>query len=258
MEKTGYEPGTPCWIDLTTPDVVGAARFYSGLFGWEAVDQGVEFGGYRMCHLRGKPVAGMGPAQLPDVPPSWTTYLSVTDADHATKAITAAGGQVFVEPMEIPSSGRMAVFGDPGGAAFGIWEPGGFGGAQLVNEPGTLSWNELATRHPDGATSFYQAVFGWEADVQSMGDEQYTMWNLGGRPIGGMMPMGERWPAEVPPHWVVYFSVEDADTTAAKAAELGGQVSVPPTDIPVGRFAALTDPFGAAFSIVKTNPTAAD
>lgn len=258
MEKSGYEAGTPCWVDLATPDVAGAARFYSGLFGWEAVDQGVEFGGYRICHLDGKPVAGMGPQQQPEVPSSWTTMVSVNDADVATKAITGAGGQVYVEPMEVPSSGRMGVYADPAGAVFGVWQPGGFAGAALVNEPGAVCWNELATRHPDGATSFYHAVFGWEPDVQGMGEIQYTMWNLGGQPVGGMMPMDDSWPAEVPPHWMVYFAVEDTDATAAKAAELGGQVSVPPTDIPPGRFALLNDPFGAFFSIIKMNPTAAD
>jgi predicted enzyme related to lactoylglutathione lyase len=258
VEKTGYEPGTPCWIDLATPDVVGAARFYSGLFGWEVVDQGAEFGGYRLCHLRGKPVAGMVSQQSPEMPSNWTTMVSVTDADVATKAITAAGGQVFVEPMEVPSTGRMAVFADPAGAAFGVWEPRGFDGAGLVNEPGALCWNELVTRHPDGATSFYHAVFGWEPDVQGTGDVQYTMWNVGGKPVGGMMQMDDRWPAEVPSHWMVYFAVEDADATAAKAAELGAQVSVPPSDIPPGRFAVLNDPFGAVFSVIKMNPMTAD
>ncbi|GAB2969781.1 VOC family protein [Amycolatopsis acidiphila] len=258
VEKTGYEPGTPCWVDLTTPDVEGAARFYSGLFGWEVVDQGPEFGGYRMCHLRGRPVAGLGPAQDPGIPPNWTSYVSVTDADVATKAITAAGGQVFVEPMDIPGSGRMAIFADPAGAAFGVWQAGEFAGAGLVTEPGALCWNELMTRHPEAANSFYQAVFGWEPERQAMGEADYTTWSLAGQQMAGMMPMDDNWPPEVPPHWLAYFAVEDADATVADAAGLGGQVSVPPTDIPVGRFAVVSDPAGAAFGIVRMNPTTTD
>lgn len=258
VEKTGYEPGTPCWVDLTTPDIEGAARFYSGLFGWEAVDQGSEFGGYRMCLLHGKPVAGMGPAQQPGTPPNWTGYVAVTDADTATKAVTAAGGQVFVEPMEIPGTGRMGILADTGGAAFGVWQPRGFAGAAVVNEPGAVCWNELMTRHPEAAKNFYQAVFGWEPEVQPMGDYDYTTWSLGGQQVAGMLPMGEQFPAEVPPFWLTYFAVEDADATAADAAQLGGQVSMPPTDIPVGRFAVLTDPAGAAFGVIKLNPMPTD
>lgn len=251
-EKTGYEPGTLCWVDLTTTDVEGAARFYSGLFGWTTVDTGPEFGGYRMCELHGQPVAGMGPAQQPGIPPNWTSYVSVTDADVATKTITAAGGQVFVEPMDIPGTGRMGIFADPGGAAFGVWQAAGFTGSALVNEPGAPCWNEVMTRHPDAAKSFYQAVFGWEG--QPMGEDDYTVFNLGGQPAAGMMPMGDRFPAEVPPHWLAYFAVEDADAGAAEATRLGGQVMVPPTDIPPGRFAVLGDPAGAVFGIVKPNP----
>jgi hypothetical protein len=254
VEKTAYEPGTPSWVDLSTPDVDAAARFYSGLFGWDPVDQGAEFGGYRMCQLRGKSVAGMGPQMQPGMPPVWTSYVAVEDADVAAKAVTTAGGQVFAEPMDIPSSGRMAIFADPTGAAFGVWQAGGFAGAELVNEPGTVCWNELTTRQADSAAAFYHAVFGWQADNRQMGPMTYTEWNSGGRSIGGMMPMDESWPAAVPAHWMVYFAVDDTDATAAKAAELGGQVSVPPTDIPPGRFAVLNDPQGAVFSVLKMNP----
>ncbi|TNC22192.1 VOC family protein [Amycolatopsis alkalitolerans] len=250
---TGYEPGTPCWVDLTTPDVEGAARFYGELFGWEVIEGGEDVGGYRMCHLRGKPVAGMMAQQQPGMPPSWTGYVSVTDADVATKAVTAAGGQVLVEPMDVMSAGRMAVFADPGGAVFGVWQPGEFAGAELVNEHGTLGWNELATRHLDAAKSFYQAIFGWQSADQQMGGE-YTVWSVGERQVAGMMAMDESWPAEVPSYWIPYFVVDDADETVAAASRLGGKVTVAPVDIPVGRFAVLSDPAGAAFCVIKTNP----
>lgn len=256
MDEAAYEPGTPCWVDLMTTDVGGAAGFYRELFGWDAVDQGAEFGGYRMCELRGKPVAGLGPAQQEGMPPAWLTYVAVQDADVATKAVTAAGGQVFAEPMEIPARGRMAVFADPSGAVFGVWEPRGFGGAELVNETGAFCWNELATRRTDTAGTFYHAVFGWEPDEQQMGEMRYTEWKLGGRSIGGMMTMDPAIPAGVPPYWSVYFAVENTDATVARTTELGGRVVMPATDIPPGRFAVLTDPQGATFNIIQPNPMA--
>ncbi len=246
VERTDYEPGTPCWVDLGTTDVEGAARFYGELFGWTAVDQGAEFGGYRMCELRGRPVAGLGPVPAPEVPPNWTTYVSVADADIAVKAVTAAGGQVLVEPMDIPSTGRMALFADAAGAPFGVWQPRGFAGAELVNEPGALCWNELTTRHRDAEIAFYQSVFGWRREAQP----DYDVWRLGEARVAGMMVMDERWPADVPDHWMVYFAVPDADDAVARVSELGGRIVVPPTEVPVGRFTVLTDPQGALFSVI--------
>jgi uncharacterized protein len=63
--------------------------------------------------------------------------------------------------------------------------------------------------------------------------------------------VGDMWPAELPNHWMVYFAVTDTDAVAARCTELGGQVPVPPTDIPVGRFAVLNDPQGGHFSIIR-------
>lgn len=254
MEIESYEPGTPCWVDLGSPDPAAAADFYSGLFGWEVVDQGPDAGGYRMALLRGRPVAGLGPQQQPDIPPYWTTYISVSDADAVTKSVQAAGGQVFLEPMDVFEFGRMAVFADTTGAPFSVWQPGTHIGAELVNEPGALCWNELATRDRAAAKAFYPAVFGWSPADVSGGPMDYTEWELGDRKIAGMLQMDDRWPADVPSHWMVYFAVEDTDAVAARAQELGATILVPPTDIPPGRFAVLNDPHGAAFSIITLNP----
>ncbi|HEY2766376.1 MAG TPA: VOC family protein [Pseudonocardiaceae bacterium] len=250
MQIDSYEPGTPCWVDLGSPDPAAAAAFYSGLFGWEPVDQGPEAGGYRMAYLRDRPVAGLGPQQQPGRP-YWTTYVSVSDADAMAKGVRAAGGQVHLDPMDVLDAGRMAMFADSTGAPFAVWQPRAHTGAGLVNEPGAMCWNELATRDAPGAKSFYQAALGWTATDQEMGPVTYTEWKLGDRTIAGMMPMDDTWPPEVPAHWMVYFAVDDTDAAAARAEELGGTISVPPTDIPPGRFAVLNDPHGAVFSVIK-------
>jgi predicted enzyme related to lactoylglutathione lyase len=252
MEMTSYEPGTPSWVDLGTSDPAAAARYYGELFGWDVRDMGPDAGGYRMALLRGKPVAGIGPLQQPDAPPWWTSYVTVADTDTTAKVVRDAGGTVLLEPMDVMTAGRMAVFADPSQAVFAAWQPREHIGAGLVTEPGALCWNELATRQPDLVVPFYRAVFGWAADTQPMGPIAYTQWTLGGKPVGGMMPMDdENWPDDIPSHWMVYFAVEDTDATVAKASELGGTVSVPPTDIPPGRFAVLNDAQGAVFSVLK-------
>ncbi|MGH3794781.1 MAG: VOC family protein [Pseudonocardiaceae bacterium] len=250
MQIDSYEPGTPSWVDLGSPDPATAAAFYSGLFGWSLVDQGPEAGGYRMAYLRDRPVAGIGPQQQPDQPPYWTTYITVSDVDSMAKGVRAAGGHVYMEPTDVFDVGRMAVFADPTRASFAVWQPRSHIGAGLVNEPGAMCWTELDTRDPAAAKVFYPATLGWSAADQQIDGVDYTEWKLGDRTVAGMMPMDDRWPAEIPSRWMVYFAVADTDAAAARAEELGGTVTVPPTDIPPGRFAVLRDPHDAIFSII--------
>lgn len=251
-------PGTPHWVDLGSPDPEASRRFYGELFGWTAdVSTDPQFGGYATCRKDGKAVAGIGGKMSQDQPTVWSTYVATDDANATAAKVEENGGKVVAPPFDIGDFGRMAVFADPAGAFFAVWQAGTMTGGELFNVPGSVSWNELTTRDPDGAKAFYGAVFGWQPKDMPSGDVTYTMWELGGRQIGGMMPMtGDAWAPEIPPHWMVYFAVEDADAAAAKATELGGQVQVPPTDIPVGRFAVLTDPHGAVFSVLTlTEPT---
>jgi predicted enzyme related to lactoylglutathione lyase len=253
---TTHAPGTPIWVDLGTPDVERAKKFYEALFGWTStVATEPEAGGYTTFSKKGKPVAAVGPLQSEEQPPAWTTYLLTEDSEATAAKVEAAGGKVVLAPMDVLKYGRMAVFMDQAGAVFATWQPGSMVGAELFNEPGSLAWTELTTRDPEGAKAFYGDVFGWMPDDKPSGPITYTTWRLGGRPIGGMMPMeGDQWPADLPPHWMVYFAVANPDTTASKAKKLGGTVSVPPTDTPAGRFAVLGDPAGAFFSIIKVDP----
>jgi uncharacterized protein len=251
-EVSEYAPGTPSWVDLASPDPDASARFYGGLFGWDAPDPGPveESGGYRMLQRDGRNVAGLGPTQTEDQPAMWTTYVSTDDAEGVAAKVRDAGGEVVLEPFDVLGAGRMAVLADPAGASISVWQPQTHHGADVVNEPGSLCWNELATRDIDEAKAFYRAAFGWEGDTNAYGDTSYTEWKLGGRTIGGMIAMNDEWPAEVPPQWMVYFAVEDVDAATRRVEELGGKVAVAPSDTPAGRFAVVNDPHGAVFSII--------
>lgn len=249
-EMERYEPGTPSWVDLGT-DIAVAKPFYEGLFGWNVVDLGAEAGGYAMCELRGKAVAGMGPQQNPG-PPMWTSYVSVASADETVAKVRAAGGQVVVEPMDVMDQGRMAVCVDPTGAFFSLWEPKAMAGAAVVNEPGAFCWNELATRDTEAAKGFYAAVFGWGAEVNDLPTGgSYTEWKLGDRSIGGMMQITPPMPDDLPPHWLVYFCVAELDAALAKAQELGGTVVAPRMDSPAGPFAVVSAPDGSFFGVIQ-------
>ena len=250
-ERTQYPPGTPSWIDIGT-DVEGAKQFYGSLFGWDTQDAGPpeETGGYGFFLKDGKMVAGYGPQQNPG-PPFWTTYVSVTDAEETAKKVEQAGGTVVMAPMEVMGAGTMAVFQDPQGAFISAWQPAQHQGAQLVNEPGSLCWNELNTRDVEGSKAFYIAAFGWDAETHEGGPMPYTEFKIEGQSIAGCMPMPPMIPAQVPPHWLVYFAVDDADATVARVSELGGAVRMGPMDTPPGRIAVVADPQGATFAVIK-------
>jgi len=261
-ERTSYTPGTPCWVDLGSPDLDASIGFYNGLFGWEVPEtaNSEATGGYRQAMKGGKPVAGMMPLMQEGQPPAWSSYVSVADADAAASAVKEAGGSVVAEPMDVMELGRMAVFTDSAGAFFGVWQPGTFIGAELVNEPGALSWNELNTRDVEGAKAFYGAVFGWTFEDNDMGEAgQYTTISSGEDMVGGILNMTERGvPGEVPAHWQVYFAVEDTDAAVEQAKQGGGNVMVPPMEVPAGRFSILLDPHGASFAVITLSEGASE
>ncbi len=253
--RTSYAQGTPNWVDLQTSDQDAAKAFYAGLFGWTYDDQPMPQGPvYSMAMLGGHPVAAIA-AQSPELaaagaPPMWNTYLAVDSVDEAAAKVEAAGGKVGMAPFDVMDAGRMAFVLDPSGAAVALWQANQHIGATLVNEPGTVTWNELITTDP-GVVSFYADVVGLTTSTMDMGTGPYTLFEVDGQMVGGTV--APQMPG-VPNHWHVYFAVADADAAAATAVETGGTVMVAPFDSPVGRIAVLGDPQGAVFSILKPAP----
>ena len=280
LERDGYLPGVPCWVDTSQPDPEAAVAFYGGLFGWEfqdAMPPG-SAGNYFMARLRGGDVAAVASAPEGGPPMGvWNTYIWVESADEAAAKVRDAGGRVVTDPFDVMDAGRMAVVSDPEGAAFCVWQAKQHKGARIVNEPGSLNFNTLNTRDAQGAKSFYRSVFGWETLGLDGGVE---MWRLAGygdflarsdpelrqrQADSGAAPEGfadvvatlnpiadDR--SEIPAHWSVTFAVDDADATARRAAELGGRVDVAPFDAPWVKMTVITDPQGATFTASKFVP----
>ena len=275
-ERDGYVPGVPCWIDTSQPDPEPAVRFYSQLFGWEFEDvmpPGSE-GKYFIARIRGGDVAAVGsiPEGAPQVA-TWNTYVWVDSADETAARVRDAGGNVLMEPFDIMDAGRMAVFADPEGAVFMVWQPKEHRGARIVNEHGSLNFNDLNTRDLEGAKAFYGAVFGWRTLEIPGGFLGWTLPGYGdhlsrdnpalreqvaevGGPEGfedvvaSIVPVPDDQP-DTPAHWGVTFAVDDADAIAKAAVELGGRVIVPPLDAPWVRLTVITDPQGATFTASK-------
>ncbi|GAA3243989.1 VOC family protein [Streptomyces lavendulae subsp. grasserius] len=252
-----YKPGTPCWIDLMVPDQQAALDFYCDLLGWQGEVGPAETGGYSVCTLKGKPVAGIMKAMNPDgsvpdpLPPTvWTTYLATDNIDGTVKSVTDAGGTVMMGPVDVMDLGRMAVIADPTGAVVGLWQPGTFDGAGIVNEHGALIWNELTTADLPAASAFYSSILPVTTHRSEIpGTEGYIEFQVDGRAVGGMMDLTQL-PPGVPPHWQAYFHVDSVDEVQAAAVRAGGSVLAPAFDMAVGRMAVLADPQGGAFSVI--------
>jgi predicted enzyme related to lactoylglutathione lyase len=245
---TPWPAGTPCWVDISVDDVPRATAFYSGLFGWDIEQGGPETGGYCICHLNGRIVAGLGPKMGdPSAPSSWTTYLASGDVDATAGKVKAAGGQLPVPPTDVMSEGRLALAFDTAGVLFGLWQGRNTPGIGLASEPGALTWNEHLSADFEGSKAFYQAVFGYGYDDMSGEDFKYATITVDGNVVGGIggVPEGR------PPGWGVYFAVADTDAAAAAAVERGATVVQPVRDSPYGRVAVIADPQGAVLSLIK-------
>ena len=258
MSPTRHAPGSFCWAELATTDAAGAKSFYTRLMGWETHDDPIPGGGaYTMIQLEGGNVGALyeqnDEMRAQGAPPAWLAYVTVEDAAAAAAKARELGGTVIKDAFDVFDIDSMAVLQDPTGATFAVWQPKKHTGTDHVDgKPGSVCWNELASRDAEAARDFYTQLFGWRPESRDMGElGDYTIFKNGEAEAAGLLQMNEEW-GELPSHWMVYFSVADCDASAEQVAELGGKVSVPPTDIPtVGRFSVITDPQGAVFSIVK-------
>ncbi len=246
-KRERYEPGTFCWVDLSTSDADGAKAFYGELFGWEFESDKIPGGGvYTICHVRGDAVAAI--VQQEEQPGHWNSYVTVESADETAAKAKQLGANVLEESFDVMEAGRMAVFADPSGAILCVWQPREHIGARRVNDVGCLCLNQLNTRDPERAAGFYADLFGWE--IAQVADEPpYWGINHKGWLNGGMMKMPDD-DQGVPAHWLVYFVAEDLDAAAGRIGELGGTVMVPPTSVPPeGRILVARDPQGAVFAL---------
>jgi hypothetical protein len=281
VERKSYPAGVPCWVDIAHADVQAAVTFYTGLFDWQISDATPHGspGRYYVARCGVSAVAGIAPlaTSAPGASGKWSTYISVDDADAVVGRVRDAGGQVLTPPIDAPSACRVAVCADPAGAVFGVWQARGFGGAELVNAPGSWNWSDLNASDLAAARAFYATVFGWETTPVDFGSaESFMVRRPGysdfleqidpgvrarhldaGAPegftdaIAWMRPLSS---SERDPHWGVTFSVDDTDARAERVARLGGAVLVEPFDVPYSRMAVVRDPQGAVFSISKFVP----
>jgi predicted enzyme related to lactoylglutathione lyase len=244
--------GAVSWVDLSTPDIDGATRFYRELFGWTIARTETPMGVYFIATVDDVEVCGMmtNDESVAGAPAMWTVFFTVDDAEATLLQAANAGGAVLQPAFDIPGGARVGVVADPPGAMFAVISGGPRpNGPYFSQRPGAVGWAELLTRDAAVATGFYGAVFGWTAVNDDVSG--YTEFTIDGASVCGMLPMPPDVPAEQPSQWATYFSVADCGSTQARCRELGGQILLPTMEIGAMRFAVLADPHGATFDVVE-------
>jgi predicted enzyme related to lactoylglutathione lyase len=240
---------TISWVDLAAKDLSGALEFYSEMMGWTSFNDGET--PYHVFQRDEIAVGGVMEltGDMGEMPPVWSVYVSVADAQATCDAATTAGGAVYQAPFDIPDGGKIAVVADPAGSVICPFEGMDGNGLGMLDEPGAPCWFDCMSRDVDASIAFYETVFGWSAQPMP-GDFPYTVFLHDGVPLAGTMPMPPQMPDEVPSHWVVNFSVDDADIATEVLVAAGGTVMMPPSDTMFGRSASVMDPWGTPFNII--------
>ena len=240
-EMRSYPPGYFCWVELATGDWKAAKKFYGSLFGWTTEEMPMgDQPPYVMLKSKGKSVGAL--YENKKAKPAWLSYVAVSSADETAKKAKKLGGTILSEPFDVMTAGRMANLQDPEGSKFAIWQANQHKGAELINEPNAMCWNELYATDLAKEGKFYSGLFGWKLKTTP----EYTEIHVGQTAIAGMLRM------EPMKGWFPYFCVTDCDAAVKKATASGAKIHVEPKDIPkVGRFSFLADPQGATFAVIK-------
>jgi len=242
--------GSPCWADAMFADVEAAKSFYGDVLGWTFAETSAEFGDYTQAFVDGRAVAAVVPPMPGQEGTSqWCLYLAAPDAAATAARIRENGGELLMEPMRVGDFGTMCLARDPGGVVFGLWQAGTHEGFGVTAEPGAYCWAEVFTREPEKSDAFFPAVFPYRSR-ELEGEMDFRVYDLGERSVLGRMRMTDDFPPEMPPYVNVYFSVADCDEAVARATARGGVLRFGPMDTPFGRFAAISDPQGANFSVI--------
>jgi len=248
-------PGKVIWVELVTPDLAAAERFYGGLFGWTFRDLHAGDTRYALAQRDGEAVAGLVERAVPATEkrqPAWLTFLAVGDVDDASRAVVAKGGKILLQPRTYASRGRQAVFADPQGAVFAVLASHSGDPPDYLAAPGAWVWSSLFARDADQDAGFYQTVFGYDVfDLDDESGSRHMILSSGdyARLSVNQLPADA---ARRHPHWLNFVRVVDAADSSAKAVALGGRVLVPARlDRHGGKLAVLADPTGAPFGVME-------
>jgi predicted enzyme related to lactoylglutathione lyase len=244
-------PGKFVWHDLLTEDVDAVKKFYGELFGWEY--RSTALPNYHLIEHDGRTIGGI--VDMSEVDPAenqsqWVSLLSVPDVAEAVRVTRGAGGEIHVEPVEIPGRGTLAVVSDPRGALIGYVKAIGGDPPDRDAALGEFMWDELWTDDLEDSYEFYRDLIGYNLEEKIiLEDEEYIVFQSGSRPRAGVIV---RPVEEVRSNWLPYLRVDDPAALSQRVEALGGHVLLSPDDeIREGTVAIVMDPSGAAVALQK-------
>lgn len=254
----GFAEGAPCWAEAMLPDVEAGKRFYGELFGWTFGDSDPALGDYTEAFLDGESAAALMPKQDGRMPTAWSVHFATPDAAAGVRKVREAGGSIVSDVMDVQEFGRMAVAAGPDGAVFSLWEAGTHPGFGVQDVPGAFCWTEVLTRDAEAADAFYPAVFGYQLQDPPFDAGDFKSWALpgSGREVAGRAVIGDDTPAEMPPHFLLYFRVADVGQALGTVRSNGGRVVSGPEEVPAAgfAFAVAADDQGAVFALMDGAP----
>ena len=250
-----HHPGKVIFVELVTPDLAAARRFYGGLFGWTFRDVPGDGPGYAEAWLGGRPVAGLvnrPVAAGEHRQPAWLSFIAAGDVDATTHTALQNGAKLLSAPRDVPDIGRRSVLSDPQGAVFAVLGSSSGDPPDVLAAPGEWIWSSLITRDPDTGAAFYQTLFGYEVfELPADQGAEHLLLASDGYARASVNPL----PADQPgvhPHWLDFIRVDDAVKVAAQAVALGGRMLVGPRlDRHGGKVAVVADPAGAPFGLLE-------
>jgi predicted enzyme related to lactoylglutathione lyase len=250
-----HHNGKVIFVELVTPDLAAAEKFYGGLFGWTFNDIKTDTLEYAEASLDGHPVAGLihkAIASDEHKQPAWLTFISSDNIETRKELALRNGAKVLFGPKDIPGRGREAVFADPQGAVFAVLDSTSGDPPDVLPEPGEWIWSSLITRDPDTDAAFYQEFFDYDifslppdkhAQHLLLASDDYARASVNSLPTKGRHSH---------PHWLNYVRVKDTEEMARKVVALGGHVLVKPRiDRHGGKIAVVSDPQGAPFGLIE-------
>jgi predicted enzyme related to lactoylglutathione lyase len=246
-----HPAGSFCFAELHTPVPEQMTAFYRDMLGWTARPISHDFWTFAVGNADD---AGM---RCRD-DHRWVPCVRVDDIMAMLLRAKGEGLVAGGPPVETPGVARTALLRDPEGAVLALWQPDGLEGTSLERGPGSLWWVELATADMQGARARYSSIFGWRTDHTMKfdnGPHGYTLFKVGERSAAGAFQFEADWGIDAA--WQVYFEVSDFDAAAARACELGGQVTFVRDAPHAGRIGVQLDPGGALFCLAQPMTPAA-
>lgn len=258
--STEHHPGKVIWLDLVTPDLPAARRFYGELLGWTFQDVPGARVPYTIAYSSGEAVAGLVQPRAPRGgrhQPFWLPFIAASDAAGVREQAAAHGGRVLSRLHDYPDRGTQAVLADPEGAVFGVLQSTSGDPPDVLADPGQWIWSSLITRDPKAAATFYQGLFGYDVDDMPSNDVTHLLLARDGyaRASVNQIPVGS---PQATSYWLSFVRVPSTTAAVEKVKALGGSVVTEPhPDRHGGTVAVVADPEGAPFGLLEWVQTAA-